>query len=51
MKMQSSKASPLVKGGMGQPLDIAEMALFLASDKANYITGSLVAVDGGRLLL
>ena len=51
LQMQSSKSSPLVKGGMGQPNDIAEMALFLASDKANYITGWTFAVDGGRLLL
>lgn len=27
--------------------DIANVALFLASDEANYITGSIYAVDGG----
>lgn len=51
LQMQSSKSSPLVKGGMGDPNDIAEMALYLASDKARYITGSIFAVEGGRLLL
>lgn len=31
----------------GQPEDIAEMAAFLASDKAGYITGQILSVDGG----
>lgn len=34
----------------GQPEDIAEMALFLASDSSSYITGSDFVVDGGFLL-
>lgn len=32
---------------IGRPKDIAEMALFLASDKAEFITGALIPVDGG----
>lgn len=32
---------------MGEPLDIANMILFLASDEANYITGGEFTVDGG----
>jgi 2-dehydro-3-deoxy-D-gluconate 5-dehydrogenase len=35
---------------MGEPDDIAKVALFLASDAAGYMTGSLVVVDGGMLL-
>lgn len=35
---------------LGQPYDIAELALFLASNKASYITGQIIAVDGGWLL-
>lgn len=31
----------------GQPKDIAEMVAFLASDKAGYITGQVISVDGG----
>jgi NAD(P)-dependent dehydrogenase (short-subunit alcohol dehydrogenase family) len=32
---------------LGQPEDIANTAVFLASDEARYITGQTIAVDGG----
>tara|TARA_Y100001970_G_scaffold48534_1_gene61558 strand:+ start:61174 stop:61896 length:723 start_codon:yes stop_codon:yes gene_type:complete len=32
---------------MGNPQNIADLALFLASDSANYITGQTISVDGG----
>ena len=32
---------------MGNPQDIADLALFLASSKADYITGQTISVDGG----
>jgi len=35
---------------LGQPAEIAEMALLLASDRGSYITGQTMIVDGGRLL-
>ena len=31
----------------GQPVEIARMALFLASDEASYVNGQAIAVDGG----
>ncbi|KTD43175.1 SDR family NAD(P)-dependent oxidoreductase [Legionella parisiensis] len=34
----------------GTPDDIANMVLFLASEKANWITGKVIAVDGGHVL-
>ncbi|HYZ97876.1 MAG TPA: SDR family oxidoreductase [Acidimicrobiales bacterium] len=37
-------------GRMGQPDDIATVAVFLASAASDYVTGELVVVDGGKLL-
>jgi len=34
-------------GRVGNPMDIAHMALFLASDKAGFITGENICIDGG----
>jgi NAD(P)-dependent dehydrogenase (short-subunit alcohol dehydrogenase family) len=36
-------------GYMGDPVDIANMNLFLASDEARYITGAEFVVDGGMM--
>ena len=35
---------------IGQPADVAEIALLLASDKGSYVTGQTLVVDGGFLL-
>jgi 3-oxoacyl-[acyl-carrier protein] reductase len=37
-------------GRLGTPDDIANVALFLASDEAAYITGTTIVVDGGQTL-
>ncbi|NJN97515.1 MAG: SDR family oxidoreductase [Anaerolineales bacterium] len=37
-------------GRMGTPADIGRAAVFLASDDADYITGSTLKVDGGFTL-
>lgn len=37
-------------GRVGEPDEIAKVALFLASGAADYITGELIVVDGGYLL-
>jgi 3-oxoacyl-[acyl-carrier protein] reductase len=42
------RAVPL--GRLGTPRDIANTALFLASDEASYITGTTIIVDGGQTL-
>lgn len=41
--MRSSAAARL-----GEPLDIAKVALFLASDDAGFVSGTGITVDGGR---
>jgi NAD(P)-dependent dehydrogenase (short-subunit alcohol dehydrogenase family) len=35
---------------LGQPPEIADVALMLASDGSSYLTGQTIVVDGGRLL-
>ena len=34
-------------GRVGNPMDIAHMALFLCSEKAGFITGENICIDGG----
>ena len=44
-----SRTQPI--GRMGRPSEIAELALFLCSDAAEFITGSNYAIDGGFVSL
>jgi 3-oxoacyl-[acyl-carrier protein] reductase len=37
-------------GRLGRPEEVANVALFLASDLANWITGQTIVVDGGQIL-
>ncbi len=48
VKENACKQIPL--GKMGRPEDIAEAVLFLASEKASYITGQVLCVDGGMAM-
>jgi 7-alpha-hydroxysteroid dehydrogenase len=43
------RVTPL--GRLGDLGEVAEAALFVASQHASYITGQVIAVDGGRMLL
>ncbi|MEM1620105.1 MAG: SDR family oxidoreductase, partial [Fervidicoccaceae archaeon] len=45
LKLSILKQIPL--GRLGAPADVAEVAAFLASEKAGFITGQLFIVDGG----
>jgi len=45
---RSKTTHPL--GRPGRPEDIAELILFLASDRAGWMTGETIPVDGGRHL-
>ena len=44
-----SKTQPI--GRMGDPREIASLVLFLCSDEASFITGSIYPIDGGFLTL
>jgi 3alpha(or 20beta)-hydroxysteroid dehydrogenase len=41
----AGKIAPM--GRIGQPEDVAEVALFLASDASRFVTGAAYTVDGG----
>jgi NAD(P)-dependent dehydrogenase (short-subunit alcohol dehydrogenase family) len=48
--MAAGLAKTLVKypiGRLGTPEEIANVALFLASDEASFMTGAVVTADGG----
>jgi 3-oxoacyl-[acyl-carrier protein] reductase len=34
---------------LGEPDEVADLVTFLASDRARYITGTVIAVDGGNM--
>ena len=48
-KKQAAKRIPM--GRVGEPGEIADAMLFLASDASSYMTGQTFAVDGGALLI
>ena len=43
-------ASRYPMGRVGQPIDVANLALFLASDEASFITGQVIELSGGARL-
>ncbi len=43
----SSLGKATLTPSVGQPEDIADVVVFLASDESRYITGQMIAVDGG----
>ncbi|MCM3022461.1 3-oxoacyl-[acyl-carrier-protein] reductase [Heyndrickxia ginsengihumi] len=48
IKQEMLKQIPLAR--FGEPKDIAKVALFLASDAADYLTGQTIHVDGGMVM-
>ena len=49
-KVKEGAVAQIPLGSFGEPEDIAEAAAFLASDKARYITGQVLCVDGGMAM-
>jgi NAD(P)-dependent dehydrogenase (short-subunit alcohol dehydrogenase family) len=45
--MQGLALQATVLGRLGQPSEIAAVAVFLASDAASFVTGVALPVDGG----
>ena len=49
-KMKAELLEKIPLNSLGQPEDIANAALFLASSAARYITGQVLTVDGGMVM-
>jgi NAD(P)-dependent dehydrogenase (short-subunit alcohol dehydrogenase family) len=45
MRQQLNQRQPI--GRLGEPKEIAHLALYLASDEASFTTGSVITIDGG----
>lgn len=45
VRAQLNQRQPV--GRLGQPMEIAKLALYLASEEAAFVTGSIVTIDGG----
>lgn len=49
-KVQTELLEVIPLGRLGEPEDVANLALFLASDHSSYITGQVIQVDGGMVM-
>ena len=49
-KTQARLVATSVAGRIGKPMEIADAVAFLVSDRAAFITGSELVVDGGQSL-
>ena len=48
VKQSILKSVPI--GSFGKPIDVAKVALYLASDDSNFVTGQTIVVDGGMVM-
>ncbi len=49
-RLQKNLASVVPLNRMGSPQDVANVALFLASEESSYITGQVIHCDGGMII-
>lgn len=49
-ELYRSTLASIAFGRMGKPEEVAEVVLFLASDKASWVTAQTIVVDGGQLV-
>ncbi|MDP7604394.1 MAG: SDR family oxidoreductase, partial [Alphaproteobacteria bacterium] len=48
---RAERAAMVPLGELGQPADVANVVLFLASDESRYVTGAELVVDGGTTIV
>ena len=48
-EMEKRLTARIPKGRLGKPEEVARLAVFLASEDSEYITGSAIVIDGGLL--
>ena len=46
-ELEEAQTKPVLLNRFGTPEEIAELAVFLASDSSSFMTGSIVIIDGG----
>jgi len=51
IKVEMPEGSPALHSGQGEPIDVADTCLFLASDLSRHVSGVEIFVDGGASLL
>jgi NAD(P)-dependent dehydrogenase (short-subunit alcohol dehydrogenase family) len=51
IKFELPEGSPALNEGQGEPVDVADTCLFLASDLSRHVSGVDIYVDGGASLL
>ena len=47
--MEEGAVQGVPAGRLGEPAEYGDLVAFLASDRAGYITGNSIAIDGGLL--
>jgi 3-oxoacyl-[acyl-carrier protein] reductase len=48
--LRNERLRNIALGRFGTPEDVADVALFLASDLARYVTGQVIGIDGGMVI-
>lgn len=51
VKVEFPEGRPFINGGAGNPEDVADVCVFLASQQSRHVTGQEIFVDGGASLL
>jgi NAD(P)-dependent dehydrogenase (short-subunit alcohol dehydrogenase family) len=45
--LRKARIATIPLGRIGRPVDVAEMAVFLASEESSWLTGAAIPLDGG----